>query len=73
MWMRFHRASRNLLRCPQAVLWHRYELSHVVRTHMGAQDASYGCVIQREDAEGQARRQQPTLLFLGLGFRGGHA
>ena len=33
---------------------HRYELSHVVRTHMGAQDASYGCVFQHEDADGQA-------------------
>ncbi|KAK9841814.1 hypothetical protein WJX81_004744 [Elliptochloris bilobata] len=31
----------------------KYELSHVVRTHMGAQDASYGCVFQREDAQGQ--------------------
>ena len=33
----------------------RYELSHVVRTHMGAQDASYSCVYQREDPDGQAR------------------
>ena len=30
----------------------RYELSHVVRTHMGASDMSYGCVFQKEDSEG---------------------
>ena len=36
----------------------RYELSHVVRTHMGAQEASYSCVYQREDADGQARRHE---------------
>lgn len=31
----------------------RYELMHVVRTHMGASDASYGCVFQKEDMEGR--------------------
>lgn len=31
----------------------RYELQHVVRTHMGAQDNSYGCVFQREDEAGK--------------------
>ena len=31
----------------------KYELAHVVRTHVGADDASYGCVFQREDDEGK--------------------
>lgn len=34
------------------VLSRRYELAHVVRTHMGASDASYGCVFQQEDEDG---------------------
>lgn len=33
--------------------WHaKYELAHVVRTHMGQDDAHYGCVYQREDEQG---------------------
>lgn len=31
----------------------KYELVHVVRTHMGANDARYGCVFQREDSKGR--------------------
>ncbi|KDD74174.1 FAE1/Type III polyketide synthase-like protein, partial [Helicosporidium sp. ATCC 50920] len=31
----------------------RYALKHVVRTHMGQDDAHYGCVYQREDADGK--------------------
>lgn len=30
----------------------RYELQHLVRTHMGGDDESYHCVFQQEDAEG---------------------
>ncbi|KAI3816509.1 hypothetical protein L1987_16208 [Smallanthus sonchifolius] len=30
----------------------KYSLLHVVRTHKGADDKSYGCVIQKEDKEG---------------------
>jgi 3-ketoacyl-CoA synthase len=30
----------------------KYELMHVVRTHMGQDDAHYGCVYQREDEAG---------------------
>ena len=31
----------------------KYELLHVVRTHMGQDDAHYQCVYQREDSEGK--------------------
>ncbi len=31
----------------------RYELAHVVRTHMGASDQSYSCVFQCEDPDGR--------------------
>lgn len=45
---------------------HRYELAHVVRTHMGASDASYGCVFQQEDEEGTTGLPSPfTWLELG--------
>nr|GEW39620.1 3-ketoacyl-CoA synthase 5-like [Tanacetum cinerariifolium] len=30
----------------------KYSLLHVVRTHKGADDKSYGCVIQEEDKDG---------------------
>ncbi len=41
----------------------RYELQHVVRTHVGACDASYNCVIQQEDAAGKVR---PPVMHKGL-------
>lgn len=31
----------------------KYELLHVVRTHMGQDDAHYGCVYQKEDSQGK--------------------
>ena len=31
----------------------RYRLLHCVRLHVGADDAAYGCVYQREDEAGQ--------------------
>ena len=39
---------------PPAVLSHicRYELQHLVRTHMGSDDESYNCISQQEDSEG---------------------
>ncbi len=30
----------------------RYELQHLVRTHMGSDDESYSCIFQQEDSEG---------------------
>ena len=48
----------------------RYELSHVVRTHMGASDNSYGCVFQKEDSDGVTgapRHALPHTLLLVLG------
>ncbi|CAO2836736.1 unnamed protein product [Amaranthus hypochondriacus] len=30
----------------------KYELQHIVRTHLGAQDDAYGCVYQKADDEG---------------------
>ena len=32
----------------------KYVLEHVVRTHMGSDDASHGCVYQVEDGTGEA-------------------
>lgn len=30
----------------------RYELQHLVRTHMGSDDESFNCISQQEDSEG---------------------
>lgn len=30
----------------------RYELQHLVRTHMGSDDEAYNCIFQQEDSEG---------------------
>jgi hypothetical protein len=30
----------------------RYELLHLVRTHLGAEDEAYRCIYQQEDADG---------------------
>lgn len=61
-----HRALIPTLRCPAGLplrpsqprrrtdRWRaKYELLHVVRTHMGQDDAHYGCVYQREDSVGK--------------------
>ena len=43
----------------------KYELLHTVRTHMGASDANFGCVVQREDANGKVRQHSTgTVLCL---------
>lgn len=47
----------------------KYELVHTVRTHMGASDANFGCVVQREDANGKVRSlSQPLLMTLALSW-----
>lgn len=33
-------------------LEYRYELQHLVRTHMGSDDESYSCIFQQEDSQG---------------------
>ncbi len=40
----------------------RYELLHVVRTHLGACTASYDCVYQREDTTGQVSLYQQSAI-----------
>jgi hypothetical protein len=30
----------------------KYELKHVVRTHLAANDAAFNCVVEQEDKEG---------------------
>lgn len=49
----------------------RYELAHVVRTHMGASDASYGCVFQQEDEDGTAGTVIPSALFSLVQYKSG--
>lgn len=40
--------------CRRTDRWRaKYELLHVVRTHMGQDDAHYGCVYQKEDSDGK--------------------
>ena len=34
------------------LVYHRYELQHLLRTHMGSDDESYSCIFQQEDSEG---------------------
>lgn len=43
----------------------KYELLHTVRTHMGASDANFGCVVQREDANGKVGQHTGTATCLG--------
>lgn len=46
--------------CRRSARWNaKYELLHTVRTHMGASDANFGCVVQREDSEGKVLSSPP--------------
>ena len=46
--------TRSSNACRRKDYWKaKYELLHVVRTHMGANDQRYGCVYQREDSKGR--------------------
>ena len=43
--------------CRRTDRWRaKFELLHTVRTHLGASDANYGCVVQREDSTGKVRQ-----------------
>ncbi len=43
----------------------------MVRTHMGASDASYGCVFQQEDEDGTAGTVIPSALFSLVQYKSG--
>ncbi len=48
------RCQQSLGCCRRSDYWKaKYELLHVVRTHMGASDDNYNCVFQRPDADGK--------------------
>ena len=49
--------------CRRTDRWRaKFELLHTVRTHMGASDANYGCVVQREDKTGKVRQDRRGFL-----------
>ena len=44
----------------------KFELLHTVRTHLGASDANYGCVVQREDSTGKVRKGAVGLVCFSM-------
>lgn len=42
------RLALRIMLCRRA----KYELKHVVRTHLAANDAAFNCVVEQEDKEG---------------------
>ncbi len=51
----------------------KYELMHVVRTHMGQDDARYNCVMQQEDAKGRmgVRLDKELMAIAGTALKVG--
>ena len=46
----------------------KYQLTHTVRTHLGAQDDAFGCMGNGEDADGVMGKRRRFLVFWVLFF-----